>query len=450
MTIYSVNFTDSSKDTITVNPAEEQDSGVDIRLFGRAFQEYGEQLNEDLLHVLENFSCPESELSPGSPDTVLASNGALSEPIDGQLWFNSTVGNLYYWNDADELWIPLANRNDYAANWGQIADGEQLPQPVSASTGYVFEYSECIWSIAPASFAGYFDWMACTTDSSANVTMKYRYPGFTETVSGIANYLIIGIKGNQNNGIEPIPVPSPTPSVGAPVTPTPTPTVTATVTPTVTPTTTVTPTVTPSTGAPVTPTPTVTPTISESSTPAPSETPTPTPDPDVTPTSTPGPSVTPTISITPSITPTPTPTSSSVYDALSASWSGGNSNAVASHIVTSNCISNVAPGSSSDSVIMYVTGGSGDYTITVDENGGAGNCLGSGSGNSNTTTTYSIGVDSLTLTAGISWNGACTDRTRDLSIDITVTDNVTSNEVTLSGTAFAQVYIGVSGGSNCP
>lgn len=447
MTNYDVNYTDSTKTPIEVTSEEELTSGTDVHFFGRAFLEYGEQLNENLLHILENFACPELALDPGNPDTTESINELLSEPTPGQWWYNTTTGTMYYWDGS--IWMPLGNRNDYAANWGQIADGGQLPRPVSASTGYIFPYSECIWSVAPANFAGHFDWMGCSTDSLANVTMKYRYPGYTEATSGIVNYLIIGIKGNQNNGVTPIPVPSPSPSAGAPPTPTPSPTPTVTITPSITPTISVTPSITPSTGASQTPTPTRTPT------------PTPTPstseegEVEVSPTASPeGGEPTPTPSgeaatPTPSpIPPTPTPSSSTVYDPLSAVWVGGNSNAVAIREATvPNCEVNVGPGSTSDSVTLNVTGGSGSYTITVVDT--ADNCFGPGAGNSDTTTSYSIGASSVTLTADASWNGSCSGRNRFLTIDITIVDNETSAEIYSSGTAFSRVYIGISGESEC-
>lgn len=192
----------------------------------------------------------------------------LQAPTEGQIWHNKSNNHLYIWEGSE--WIPLSNRADYAANWGQIAHGQQIPKPETPD-GYVFEYHECIWSTSPASI-GKYDAFLCFADENGIVTVQYRPVGTSDFVDGIANYIIVGIRGNRNRGVTippPVPsvTPSPTPAPG--ISPTPTPTAS----PSVTPATTVTP--TPSFGATLTATPTVTPT--KSLTPTPTRTVTPTP-----------------------------------------------------------------------------------------------------------------------------------------------------------------------------
>jgi hypothetical protein len=294
MTDYNVKFTDISNTPITVLSDSELPSGTDLTLFGRSFLEYGEQLNENLVRLLENFACPESLSSPGEPDTSVSVD-TLTEPVQGQIWFNTTAQALYQYDG--DIWTKLSTGFDYAANWGQISDGQTLPLPVSQN-GRIFNYNECIWMVSPAGHAGRFDYMVCTTGASANVICRYRLLGTNTLTTGVANYLIIGIDGNTNNGLASYS------AIGLPdIQVTPTPTVSVTVTPTVT--------VTPSIGASPTPTPNA-PTPTPSPTRAATATPTPTPTntPSRSAGASPTPTQTPASTPIPSNTNTPTPTPS--------------------------------------------------------------------------------------------------------------------------------------------
>lgn len=310
MSNYNVNYTDIQTTPIAMQEGTENNSTLDIAIFGNTFLEYGQELNENILHLLENFSCPMNVgnlIGNATPDTHSANgsfNTLLSKPTPGQIWYNSTLKKLYYWDGAH--WRPISTKNDVAANWGIIMDGQQLPKPVSATTGYVFPYSECIWSVAPANFGATFDYMACSTDSLATVNMKYRVAGSTTLTAGVANYLIIGIRGNTNHGIGfamTPPVVSTTPTQ-TPVFASPTPS------PTVTPTPSTSLSQTPIPTGTAQPTPSVTPSRSHTPTPSRTSTPvSPTPTPSASRTHTPVASVT--ASATPAaVTPTPTPTPS--------------------------------------------------------------------------------------------------------------------------------------------
>jgi hypothetical protein len=249
---YEVNFTDVNTSPIYVLEQAVDNTSIDISLFGLIRLSYGEELQENLLHLLENFSCPEDEILPNTPDLSISHNNLLENPIKGQFWHNSTNGTLYHYDGI--YWIPIRGLEDVGANWGSIGHGQQLPRPVSPTTGYVFPYEECIWSVSPAAYDGSFQGMNCYTEVDSRVIMEYRLTGDTFPLPGIVNYLIIGIKGNNNLGhmIVPPPIegitPTPTPTIGA-ITPTPsvTPTINVTPsnTPTVTPTKTVTPTPSP-------------------------------------------------------------------------------------------------------------------------------------------------------------------------------------------------------------
>jgi len=315
--MYNIKYTDITKTDIDINEGE-VDNSTDLTLFGRIKLEYGQQLNENLLHLLENFAAPEtigSTFINAIPDFNNATyNNILLKPVNGQLWFNTSRKKFYFWDGT--VWFPITNGGDYAANWGTISDGFSLPKPVSATTGYVFDYSECIWSVSPANLNGRVDYVACSTDNDALVTSKFRYVGDTILNSAIANYLIIGIRSNNNLGTmiaPPVPTPTPTSTTGATPTPTVTPS-TSGIPVTPTPTTTQTPTVT----ATVTPTPTTTRSVGATPPATPPITPT------QTPTNTPTRSLTRTPTRTPTATPMPTPTASpSSVPAMSATYTDG-------------------------------------------------------------------------------------------------------------------------------
>lgn len=304
MADYNVKYTDRSKPPIKIPEAEVNDTALDLTLFGRINPEYGEKLDEDLLNLLENFACPEepatTDYTKARPDLTRTVNELLTKPTNGQLWYNSTRYMVYAWDGAKWNVIPL--RENYAANWGSMMHGSQLPKPVGSVTGHVFDYEDCIWSVAPAAVTNKMGSLTCTTDAQANVFMEYRVSGTNVVIPGLANYLIIAIRGNYNAGtLLPPPNITPTPSVSVTVTPF------MTMTPTPSPTPTITATVTPS----VTPAP--------SNTPAPSYSPTPTP------TRAPSPTASPTPTPAPSNTPVPssTPTPVAVYEwTFTGSWAG--------------------------------------------------------------------------------------------------------------------------------
>jgi microcystin-dependent protein len=75
-TPYQINFTDSiNKGFITVED-NTINTETSLGLPGRDVQSYGETVNENFLHLLENF----------------ANNDSPSNPIEGQLWYDTTTG----------------------------------------------------------------------------------------------------------------------------------------------------------------------------------------------------------------------------------------------------------------------------------------------------------------------------------------------------------------------
>ena len=70
---YTVDYSTSSKTAITVNDGT-VDTSTSINLIGKNYTNFGELLNENLLHLLENF----------------ANANAPTNPTEGQLWYDTT------------------------------------------------------------------------------------------------------------------------------------------------------------------------------------------------------------------------------------------------------------------------------------------------------------------------------------------------------------------------
>lgn len=269
MTTYNVKSTRKDVPAISINEGE-IDNSIAVKLFGRKKLAYGQDLNENLLRLLETFACPQAVVDGAVvPDTTQASDNMFDNPVEGQLWYNSTPlsEGLFVYDGSQ--WVEQRKFGDVAANWGVIAHGSQIPLPV-APNGRTFTYAECSWIVSPYGYPNSIDYMTCRTDTSANVTMQYSLENDAALIAGYANYLIIGIPGNVNLGsITPGLSLTPTPTV------TPTPTITNSTTPTPTPTRAVTPTPTPTHS--LTPTPTISPSVGDTPTPTPSVTPSPAP-----------------------------------------------------------------------------------------------------------------------------------------------------------------------------
>lgn len=296
---YVIYYTNLDQGTIQIQKSALITDELDIALIGKTRLEYGEIFNENIVHVLEHFACPEQIGNPGNPDLNQAFGNLLENPTIGQIWYNKTQNKPFVYIGNGE-WRGTSELSDVGGNSGVLAHGQFLPLPISQD-GYNFTLSECSWTVSPFHVPSEIDFMHCFTDPTAKVTMQYRLEGTLPLVDGFANYQIIGIRNNTNRGTidcQSSQAPTSTPLNSA--TPTPTPTPTVTFTPTITPTVTVTATAT------ITPTPTMSATPGASLTPTPTETPNPSASPTITPTVT----VTPTSTVTPTITPTTTITPS--------------------------------------------------------------------------------------------------------------------------------------------
>lgn len=74
---YTINYTDTiNKGTITIEDGVVNTTSTSLQFPGRASTAYGSAINENFLHLLENF----------------ANSSAPSSPVEGQLWYDNTDG----------------------------------------------------------------------------------------------------------------------------------------------------------------------------------------------------------------------------------------------------------------------------------------------------------------------------------------------------------------------
>jgi len=91
---YTINFSDPGKSTFTINPGEVNED-TSLKLHGQGTLTYGENLNENILHLLENF----------------ANDTPPSNPIEGQQWYDSTGVGVYKKFDGSDwkLVVPITS-----------------------------------------------------------------------------------------------------------------------------------------------------------------------------------------------------------------------------------------------------------------------------------------------------------------------------------------------------
>ena len=116
---YTINYTDSAKGSIVI-----EDSTIDqttsLSIPGKNTTEYGTQIGQNFLRMLENF----------------ANGSAPSNPIEGQLWYDSTAGTdtlkVYdgtTWQEAGGIKRAASAPSVSASNTGDLwvdTDNQQL------------------------------------------------------------------------------------------------------------------------------------------------------------------------------------------------------------------------------------------------------------------------------------------------------------------------------------
>jgi hypothetical protein len=93
MSTYQITKSDGS--FLTMIEDRETDSSTSLTLFGQGFNDYGSDLDQNFVYLLENF----------------ANIIAPSNPLVGQLWYDLTNSKLNYY-DSSLVWIPIINGND--------------------------------------------------------------------------------------------------------------------------------------------------------------------------------------------------------------------------------------------------------------------------------------------------------------------------------------------------
>lgn len=80
-----------------VNGPGAAERNSDLRLFGLGNVNWGEGVDENFYRLTENFACPEKPASPGNPqdENDLGLGNGINNPLNGQLWFNTTQIKLY-------------------------------------------------------------------------------------------------------------------------------------------------------------------------------------------------------------------------------------------------------------------------------------------------------------------------------------------------------------------
>ena len=157
---YTVNKTNSSA---SPNAYTVQDGVVntqtDLSLIGKGYAGYGENIAENFLHLLENFS----------------NTGAPTKPIIGQLWYDSSTSRLKVYNGS--VWGPLGG-----ASYQSTAPASQVAGDIwiDSDTGQMYFYNGTInMLVGPPAGTGTvngftYDTILDSTDASQNITKLYN------------------------------------------------------------------------------------------------------------------------------------------------------------------------------------------------------------------------------------------------------------------------------------
>lgn len=97
---YDVNKTDGSR--VVIVPDRTLQSVAGISLLGKNYSSYGEIIAENMVRMVENFS---------NTDTSYRDEGAPSNPLDGQVYFNRTEKTLKVYNNG--AWLPVGGAPTY-------------------------------------------------------------------------------------------------------------------------------------------------------------------------------------------------------------------------------------------------------------------------------------------------------------------------------------------------
>jgi hypothetical protein len=140
---YIVNFADPNKVAISVAP-KTVDNTTSIAIFGKGAENYGEGLQENILHLLENFA------SPNPPE----------RKIPGQLWYDTATSKLKL--NVSNVWKEVG---------GKVEIGNALP--ANAEDGTLF--FNTTGTFLGIRVGGKWEEIALTVDLTAHVSDNARH-----------------------------------------------------------------------------------------------------------------------------------------------------------------------------------------------------------------------------------------------------------------------------------
>ena len=114
---YNINLTNDNL-LVAVEDGTSDVSFTSLTLIGKNFAGYGEVLNENFVHLLENF----------------ANTSAPNNPLKGQLWYDSSANLLMYYNAT--IWVTVSSSSSVPVISTNLANGTtgQIPFQTSVNT----------------------------------------------------------------------------------------------------------------------------------------------------------------------------------------------------------------------------------------------------------------------------------------------------------------------------
>ena len=141
---YSIKDTrNNTVDTIADQVVTTTDYG--IQLPGKNYAGYGDPIVQTLYHLLENFACPNSGSDTPVPINPIVS---LSNPTDGQLWFDTTNSKLRIWNGVK--WVVPSGTTSQATPPVGPSEGDLW---FNTGTNQLFAYDGSQWLLIGPEFA---------------------------------------------------------------------------------------------------------------------------------------------------------------------------------------------------------------------------------------------------------------------------------------------------------
>lgn len=113
---YNLILTDGT-DTGILIPESQTTDAYGLTFIGRHYGDYGQEVNQNMIYMLQNFASPEGT-TPGQPDPAY-----LSNPMLGQLWYNTTAEALYVYG-AGSSFDPLITDNYVTAVSSSVTTNE--------------------------------------------------------------------------------------------------------------------------------------------------------------------------------------------------------------------------------------------------------------------------------------------------------------------------------------